>query len=64
MNGYKENLRMWAKFATTPNDQAWEKYQDKLTKEELAEMLNILAGYFRASEKGREIIKPWLNTAQ
>lgn len=64
MNNYKQNLRMWAKSTISPNDQSWEKYQEKLTKEELAEMLNILSGYFRASAKGREIVKPWLNTAQ
>lgn len=63
MNDYKENLKMWAKFATTPNDKAWGSYQEKLTKEELSEMLNILGGYFRSSIKGKEIIKPWLNIA-
>ena len=63
MNDYKENLKMWAKFATCQNDSAWGSYQENLTKEELAEMLNILGGFFRSTEKGRAIIKPWLNTA-
>jgi hypothetical protein len=63
MNDYKENLKMWAKFATCQNDQAWGSYQENLTKEELAEMLNILGGYIRVSAAGRELIKPWLNTA-
>jgi hypothetical protein len=60
VNDYKENLKMWAKFASCQNDQAWGSYQENLTKEELAEMLNILGEYLRASKEGRELIKPWL----
>lgn len=63
MNDYKKNLKMWAKFATKQPDQTWENYQEKLTKEELSEMLTILGAYLRVSSKGREIIRPWLNTA-
>ena len=64
MNDYKENLKQWAKFATCQNDQAWGTYQENLTKEELQEMLNILAGYLRASKEGRALIMPWLKTAR
>jgi hypothetical protein len=63
MNDYKENLKMWAKFATYQNDQAWGSYQENLTKEELAEMLTILGSFLRSTSKGRAIIAPWLNTA-
>ena len=63
MNDYKENLKMWAKFATCQNDQAWGSYQENLTKDELSEMLTILGSFLRATPKGREAVKPWLETS-
>lgn len=60
---YKNNLREWVKFAIKLNPE-WEQRQERFTKDELQEMLNILAGYFGATPQGREMLKPWLETTQ
>ena len=55
MNNYKTNLKNGVEFALASDQKTWNR--DSLTKEELAELLAILAGYFGATEKGRALIK-------
>jgi hypothetical protein len=55
MTDYKTNLKNWVEFALATDQKTWNR--DNLTKEELAELLAILAGYFGATVKGRELIK-------
>ena len=63
MNNYKTSLQIWAKFAlnqTFQDRQAWKKHVETLSQVELAELLAVLAGYFSATTKGKQMIESWL----
>jgi|WetSurMetagenome_2_1015567.scaffolds.fasta_scaffold160675_3 hypothetical protein len=55
MTDYKTNLKNWVEFALDVDHTKWNR--ENLTKAELAELLAILAGYYGATEKGRELTK-------
>ena len=59
MRSYKQNLAAWAEYATK-RSATWPTIQEELTKDQLLEMLNILAGYFGATKQGKKIIESWL----
>lgn len=63
MQDYKENLRIWAKFAVTKNEKdsaEYSKLHENLTLEDTKEMLAVLAGYFGATAQGKELLSGWL----
>jgi pyridoxal/pyridoxine/pyridoxamine kinase len=55
LNNYKTNLKNWVNFACATDQVSWNR--DNLSKDELAELLAILAGYFGATTKGKEMLK-------
>lgn len=60
---YKENLKSWARFGLSLSEkdsESWKKLHTKLSKEDLENMLNVLAGFLGATPQGREMLKHWL----
>lgn len=60
MQDYKANLEAWARYAIDHDQADWSIEQEKLTKDELLEMLNILAGYFGATPQGKKLLESWI----
>jgi di/tripeptidase len=63
MQNYNKNLAVWAKGALSKNLQdlhAWTELHEKLSKEELEELMAILAGFMSGTKSGKEVLQSLL----